>query len=40
MMEELPTAKFHTMTESTQEDWDAIMTHLKPHASNGGARDH
>lgn len=34
----LPTATFHSMNECTQEDWDAIMLHMKPHASNGGAR--
>lgn len=33
-----PTATFRTMTEGTQEDWDAIMQHLKPYAANGGAR--
>jgi predicted HD phosphohydrolase len=32
------TAQFHTMTEGTQEDWDIIMTHLTPHAKNGGTR--
>lgn len=32
------TAAFHTMTEGTQEDWDIIMTHMKPFAQNGGAR--
>lgn len=37
-MENLPTAQFHSMTESTQADWDAIMTHLRPHAQSGGAR--
>ena len=31
-------AKFHTMTEGTQEDWDIIMTHMQPFARNGGAR--
>jgi predicted HD phosphohydrolase len=31
-------AKFHTMTEGTQEDWDTIMSHLAPFARNGGAR--
>jgi predicted HD phosphohydrolase len=31
-------AQFHTMTEGTQQDWDAIMTHLKPYSRNGGAR--
>jgi len=34
----LPTATFHSMSECTQEDWDAIMLHMKPHAANGGAR--
>ncbi len=32
------TAKFHTMTDGTQEDWDIIMTHMRPFARNGGAR--
>ncbi|WP_226018350.1 HD domain-containing protein [Novosphingobium sp. FKTRR1] len=32
------TAQFHTMTEGTQADWDIIMTHLTPHARNGGVR--
>ncbi|QKG69974.1 HD domain-containing protein [Erythrobacter mangrovi] len=32
------TAAFRTMTEGTQEDWDIIMTHMKPFAENGGAR--
>ncbi len=31
-------AQFRTMTEGTQQDWDTIMTHLKPFAANGGAR--
>jgi len=31
-------AKFHTMTEGTQEDWDIIMSHNVPFARNGGAR--
>jgi predicted HD phosphohydrolase len=31
-------AQFRTMTEGTQQDWDTIMSHLKPFASNGGAR--
>ncbi len=31
-------AKFHTMTEGTQEDWDIIMSHNVPFACNGGAR--
>ncbi len=37
-MDDLPTAQFHTMTEGTQADWDAIMSHLRPHAQSGGAR--
>lgn len=37
-MDDLPTAKFHAMTDGTQEDWDAIMQHLQPHARSGGAR--
>lgn len=32
------TASFHSMAECTQEDWDIIMTHLKPYAAKGGAR--
>ena len=32
------TAQFHTMDEGTQEDWDIIMTHMKPFSANGGAR--
>jgi predicted HD phosphohydrolase len=31
-------AQFHDMKDGTQEDWDAIMTHLKPFSANGGAR--
>jgi predicted HD phosphohydrolase len=31
-------AQFHTMTEGTQEDWDIIMTHLRPFSASGGAR--
>lgn len=37
-MEDLPTAQFHSMTEGTQADWDAIMTHIRPYSRNGGAR--
>ena len=29
-------AKFHTMTEGTQEDWDIIMSHNAPFARSGG----
>ncbi|WP_095012012.1 HD domain-containing protein [Tsuneonella mangrovi] len=32
------TAAFHTMSEGTQEDWDIIMTHMKPFAQSGGKR--
>jgi predicted HD phosphohydrolase len=32
------TAQFHTMSDGTQEDWDIIMTHMKPFSANGGAR--
>lgn len=32
------TATFHSMSECTQEDWDAIMSHMIPHAANGGKR--
>jgi predicted HD phosphohydrolase len=31
-------AKFHSMTEGTQEDWDIIMSHNAPFARGGGAR--
>lgn len=31
-------AKFHDMKQSTQEDWQAIMSHLSPFARNGGRR--
>ena len=31
-------ARFRTMTEGTQEDWDVIMTEMKPFAANGGMR--
>jgi predicted HD phosphohydrolase len=31
-------AKFQTMTEGTQGDWDIIMSHNVPFARNGGAR--
>lgn len=37
-MDDLPLATFHTMTDSTQQDWDAIMQHVLPYARNGGAR--
>lgn len=33
-----PRAQFHDMLEGTQEDWQAIMTHLVPFSKNGGAR--
>jgi predicted HD phosphohydrolase len=32
------TAKFRTMAEGTQADWDIIMAHLKHYSRNGGAR--
>jgi predicted HD phosphohydrolase len=32
------TASFTTMIDGTQEDWDIIVSHLKPYAANGGAR--
>ena len=32
------TATFHSMADCTQQDWDIIMTHMKPFAANGGAR--
>ena len=31
-------AKFHDMKQSTQEDWQAIMSHLSPFARQGGRR--
>lgn len=31
-------AKFRTMTEGTQEDWDIIAKELRPFAANGGKR--
>lgn len=31
-------AKFHDMSESTQEDWHIIMRHNIPYAQNGGKR--
>jgi predicted HD phosphohydrolase len=31
-------AQFHDMSESTQEDWMAIMSHAIPFAQKGGAR--
>ena len=33
-----PRAQFHDMLDGTQEDWQAIMTHLVPFSKNGGAR--
>lgn len=38
MTEQGQHATFRTMTEGTQEDWDIILTHLKPFSANGGAR--
>ena len=32
------TAQFHTMSEGTQEDWDIIMSHMRPFAAAGGKR--
>ena len=32
------TASFTDMAQSTSEDWQVIMAHLKPHASTGGKR--
>ena len=36
-MDDLPLATFHTMTDSTQQDWDAIMQHVhgQPGATQG-----
>lgn len=31
-------ATFHDMSQSTQEDWDVIMSHLTPFSRNGGRR--
>ena len=31
-------AQFHTMSDGTQEDWNIIMSHLKPFAARGGER--
>jgi predicted HD phosphohydrolase len=31
-------ATFHDMSQSTKEDWDAIMTHLVPFSKSGGER--
>ncbi len=33
-----PSATFHDMAESTQEDWTAIMTHMAPFSKSGGKR--
>jgi predicted HD phosphohydrolase len=33
-----PSATFHDMAQSTQEDWAAIMTHMAPFSKSGGAR--
>jgi predicted HD phosphohydrolase len=33
-----PKATFHDMSQSTQEDWAAIMTHAVPYSKNGGQR--
>jgi predicted HD phosphohydrolase len=35
---DMPRAQFHDMIEGTQEDWQAIMSHLVPFSKNGGAR--
>ena len=37
-MSEGASATFHDMSESTQEDWNAIMTHNIPCSRNGGKR--
>ncbi len=37
-MTEGASAKFHDMSKSTQEDWDAIMSHLTTFSRNGGRR--
>jgi predicted HD phosphohydrolase len=31
-------AQFHDMKQGTQQDWDIIMSHLKPYSAHGGAR--
>ncbi len=33
-----PSAQFHDMSEGTQEDWNAIMSHLKTYSPAGGKR--
>ena len=35
---DLPSATFHDMSESTQEDWNAIMAHNIPFSRGGGKR--
>ena len=35
---ELPSATFHDMSQSTQEDWMAIMQHNIPFSRSGGSR--
>lgn len=37
-MSEGVSATFHDMSESTQQDWDAIMTHAIPFSRSGGRR--
>jgi predicted HD phosphohydrolase len=37
-MTEEARALFHDMSEGTQQDWNAIMTHMIPFSRNGGAR--
>lgn len=37
-MADSASATFHDMSQSTQQDWEAIMSHLTPFARNGGRR--
>ena len=37
-MADSASATFHDMSQSTQQDWEAIMSHLTPFSRNGGRR--
>jgi len=37
-MSEMPSATFHDMSQSTQQDWQAIMQHNIPFSRSGGQR--
>jgi predicted HD phosphohydrolase len=37
-MDDEARAQFHTMTDGTKQDWDIIMTHLRPYSARGGER--